>query len=77
MTPGYVIKEGKRLRIRQLREDDLPRMIAGSFGGEQGGSCLADAGCCTGDQRDFVSETTRHYMLLYPVAADNPEISSS
>jgi len=36
MTPGLVIKEGPRIRIRQLREDDIPRMAAGGFGGEQG-----------------------------------------
>ena len=36
MTPGLVIKEGARIRIRQLREDDIPRMAAGGFGGEEG-----------------------------------------
>jgi RimJ/RimL family protein N-acetyltransferase len=36
MTPGLVIKEGKRIRLRQLREDDIARMVAGSFGGEEG-----------------------------------------
>jgi len=36
MTPGLVIKEGPTIRIRQLREDDVPRMAAGSFGGEDG-----------------------------------------
>jgi RimJ/RimL family protein N-acetyltransferase len=36
MTPGLVIKEGERIRLRQLREDDIPRMVAGSFGGEEG-----------------------------------------
>lgn len=36
MTPGLVIKEGNRIRLRQLREDDIARMIAGSFGGEEG-----------------------------------------
>ena len=36
MTPGLIIKRGCRLHIRQLRPDDLPRMIAGAFGGEDG-----------------------------------------
>jgi RimJ/RimL family protein N-acetyltransferase len=36
MTPGLVVKEGRRIRIRQLREDDIPRMAAGAFGGEEG-----------------------------------------
>jgi RimJ/RimL family protein N-acetyltransferase len=36
MTPGLVIKEGPRIRIRQLGEDDIPRMAAGAFGGEEG-----------------------------------------
>jgi len=36
MTPGLVIKEGQRIRIRQLREDDIPRMATGGFGGEEG-----------------------------------------
>jgi len=36
MTPGLVIKEGRRIRIRQLREDDIPRMAAHGFGGEEG-----------------------------------------
>jgi len=36
MTPGLVIKEGERIRLRQLREDDVARMAAGSFGGEEG-----------------------------------------
>lgn len=36
MTPGPVIKEGSRIRIRQLREDDIPRMAGGGFGGEEG-----------------------------------------
>jgi RimJ/RimL family protein N-acetyltransferase len=36
MTPGHVIAEGERIRIRQLREDDVPRMAAGAFGGEEG-----------------------------------------
>jgi len=36
MTPGLIIKEGPRIRIRQLREDDIPRMAAGAFGGEEG-----------------------------------------
>jgi RimJ/RimL family protein N-acetyltransferase len=36
MTPGLGIKEGARIRIRQLREDDIPRMAAHGFGGEDG-----------------------------------------
>jgi len=36
MTPGLLIKEGPRIRIRQLRENDIPRMAAGGFGGEDG-----------------------------------------
>jgi RimJ/RimL family protein N-acetyltransferase len=36
MTPGLTIREGPRIRIRQLREDDIPRMAAGAFGGEEG-----------------------------------------
>ncbi|HUT74821.1 MAG TPA: GNAT family N-acetyltransferase [Armatimonadota bacterium] len=36
MTPGLVIKEGSRVRIRQLCEDDIPRMAAHGFGGEEG-----------------------------------------
>jgi RimJ/RimL family protein N-acetyltransferase len=36
MTPGLVLKEGKLIRLRQLREDDIARMAAGSFGGEEG-----------------------------------------
>lgn len=36
MTPGLLIKEGPRIRIRQLREEDIPRMAAGGFGGEDG-----------------------------------------
>jgi hypothetical protein len=36
MTPGLVIQEGQRIRIRQLCEDDIPRMAAHGFGGEEG-----------------------------------------
>ena len=36
MTPGLLIKEGPRIRIRQLREDDVPRMTVRAFGGEEG-----------------------------------------
>lgn len=36
MTPGLTIREHGRIRIRQLREDDIPRMAAGAFGGEEG-----------------------------------------
>jgi hypothetical protein len=39
MTPGLMIKEGPRLRIRQLREGDILRMTAGAFGGEEGARC--------------------------------------
>jgi RimJ/RimL family protein N-acetyltransferase len=35
MTPGLTIKEGPHLRLRQLREDDLPR-LAEISGGEEG-----------------------------------------
>ena len=36
MTPGMTIRERSRIRLRQLREDDAPRMAAGGFGGEEG-----------------------------------------
>lgn len=39
MTPGLVIKEGPRIRIRQLCEGDIPRMSAHGFGGEEGAKC--------------------------------------
>ena len=62
MTPGLVIKEWKRLRIRQLREDDLPRMIAGAFGGEEGArrwyaSELEKGDGASKDFRQFAVET--------------------
>jgi len=42
MTPGMTIREHGRIRLRQLREDDIARMAAGNFGGEEGAkNCYA------------------------------------
>lgn len=40
MTPGLVIKEGRRLRLRQLQEDDIPHWVQANGCSKQEGKTI-------------------------------------